>query len=143
MRGLALIGIGIALLAAACGTDSTEPSDSTTPSEATTSTTAPETTPVAPPSSDAYPIEAAIDDLSERLGVPAGAITLVSTESVEWNDGSLGCPQPGESYTQALVPGYRIVLEADDTTYVYHGADGRDPFLCDGRIADGQPRPRP
>ena len=139
-----MIGIGIAVLVAACASES-EPTPLTSepaPNEATTtSTRAGEDS--APPASDEFPIDLAVADLADRTGITADDITVVSAESVVWNDGSLGCPQPGESYTQALVPGYRIVLEADDTNFVYHGADGGDPFLCDGRIADGEPRPTP
>ena len=40
-------------------------------------------------------------------------VTVVSYEDVTWPDGALGCPEPGMSYTQALVPGARLVLEAD------------------------------
>jgi hypothetical protein len=29
-----------------------------------------------------------------------------------WNDGSLGCPEPGMMYTQALVNGYWLIIEA-------------------------------
>ena len=36
---------------------------------------------------------------------------LIRDEAVTWSDGSLGCPQPGEYYTQVLVPGYWIVFD--------------------------------
>lgn len=76
-------------------------------------------------------VESAMTDLAERTGEEVDAISLVSFEYVTWNDGSLGCPQPGEMYTQALVDGSRTVLEVDGVTYDYHaGADG-DPFLCE------------
>ena len=32
-------------------------------------------------------------------------LVIVRAESVVWNDGSLGCPEPGMMYTQALVNG--------------------------------------
>lgn len=72
----------------------------------------------------------AIADLAERIAVAESEIVVVSREGVTWRDGSLGCPQPGMSYTQALVDGYKITLEAGGTTYAYHGRAGRDPFLC-------------
>jgi len=32
-------------------------------------------------------------------------LVIVRAESVVWNDGSLGCPEPGMEYAQALVNG--------------------------------------
>ena len=47
-----------------------------------------------------------------------------------WSDSSLGCPEPGLVYTQALVPGYHVILEQAGTQYDYH-ADRRGNFsLC-------------
>ena len=39
-------------------------------------------------------------------------LVIVHAESVVWNDGSLGCPEPGMMYTQTLVNGYWILIEA-------------------------------
>jgi hypothetical protein len=51
---------------------------------------------------------------STATGHPPVAFQLVAAEAVTWADGSIGCPQPGMLYTQALVPGYRIELRAPD-----------------------------
>jgi hypothetical protein len=75
--------------------------------------------------------DAAVVDLAERLGVALGEIEIVTTEEVTWRDGSLGCPQPGMRYTQALVNGYRVVLRCRGKDYHYHGGRGRNPFLCE------------
>lgn len=72
----------------------------------------------------------AINDLAERFGADAEAITVVLIEEVTWRDGSLGCPQPGMLYTQALVEGARIVLEYDGVSYDYHSGPRTDPFFC-------------
>jgi hypothetical protein len=76
------------------------------------------------------PVDQAVSDLQALLDDNA-EITVVLVEDVTWPDGSLGCPQPGMSYTQALVDGYRIVLSDGETEYAYHGAVGREPFLCE------------
>jgi hypothetical protein len=76
------------------------------------------------------PVEQAVSDLETRLG-PDVEITVVRVEDVMWSDGSLGCPQPGMSYTQAIVDGYRIELSDGVGFFAYHGAVGRDPFLCE------------
>ena len=73
----------------------------------------------------------AVADLAFRLGVPEADIVVVEQLEMMWRDGSLGCPQPGFSYTQALVDGSKIVLEHDDTSYSYHLGRGRAPFLCE------------
>ena len=70
---------------------------------------------------------AAVTDLAERLGIEPGQITVRSDERVTWRDGSLGCPRPGMSYTQALVPGRRLLLSAAGATHAYHA--GRDGVL--------------
>jgi hypothetical protein len=59
-------------------------------------------------------------DLSQRAGVDSEAITVIKVEAVTWNDGSLGCPRPGEMYTMALEPGYRLILTADGKEFYYH-----------------------
>ena len=56
---------------------------------------------------------------------------LVSAERVEVANGSLGCPQPGMTYTQALVNGYRIVVRTDDRTFDYRFGRGDEPRLCE------------
>lgn len=73
---------------------------------------------------------AIIDDLTTR-GVPTDAVTLVSAKSVTWNDGSLGCPQPGQSYTQALVPGLQVVVKVGTTEYDYRFGRTDNPKLCE------------
>ena len=76
------------------------------------------------------PVEQAKADLAKRLGVDAGQLTVVSSSEVTWPDGSLGCPEPGMNYTQALVQGSRIILEAGGKQYHYHSGGSRPPFLC-------------
>ena len=46
-------------------------------------------------------------------GIDPAKIKLVSIEETEWPNGCLGLPQDSEMCTQALVPGYKIVLDAD------------------------------
>jgi hypothetical protein len=75
-------------------------------------------------------VQEAIADLLDG-GVDRDAITLVAAEPVVWPDGSIGCPEPGMMYTQALVEGYRIVLGVDGEEVVYHGAGNEPPFRCD------------
>jgi hypothetical protein len=68
--------------------------------------------------------------LTEMRDISEESIETVVAETVTWNDGSMGCPQPDRSYTQSLVPGFRVVLAADDVEYSFHGADGGTMRYC-------------
>lgn len=84
------------------------------------------------PNEDSYPNEsypnegltsaqqAAITALSKTLNLPPGQITLISTEAVEWPDGCLGVQRIDVMCTQAVVPGFKIMLEANGRTYEVH-----------------------
>lgn len=72
-----------------------------------------------------------IDDLARRALVKPETITVVSATEQQWSDGALGCPKPGEIYTQAIVPGYRAVLQAGGEKYAYH-SDQRGHFIVCG-----------
>jgi hypothetical protein len=82
-------------------------------------------------------IQSVKEDLAERLSVQLEQIDLVDAASVVWPDGSLGCPEPGMMYTQALVPGYRIVLEVGGRQFRYHASDRGHFVLCTGTAPAG------
>lgn len=62
---------------------------------------------------------AAIAALSENLGPAADQIRLVSTEAVDWPDSCLGISMDEIACAQAIVPGFRVVLEADGRQVEY------------------------
>ena len=64
-------------------------------------------------------------------------LVIVRAQPVIWNDGSLGCPEPGMEYTQALVNGYWVVIEAAGQTYDFRVGHGGSVRLC----PEGQGRP--
>lgn len=82
-----------------------------------------------------------LGDAEARTGVPTSEIVVVRDEQVEWNDGSLGCPQPGQAYTQAIVPGYWVVLDAAGTTLDYRTDDRGFFVLCEDGAAPTAPAP--
>jgi hypothetical protein len=85
-------------------------------------------------------LDAVFDDLLERLEVSREAIAVEQAGVVVWRDGSLGCPEPGMMYTQALVPGYRIILTAGDETFDYHASERGYFVLCaEGMAQDPLP----
>ena len=63
---------------------------------------------------DQYPpaVSKARDFLAAQLNVPAGQITLVSVEAVEWPDRCLGVTIVGQLCAMGVTPGYRVVLQA-------------------------------
>src|SRR5262245_35539173 len=61
-------------------------------------------------------------ELASEQGVGAADVKVIKAESVNWPNGALGCPKPGRMYTQAIVPGYRIELEAGGKRFTYHAA---------------------
>ena len=87
-------------------------------------------------------IDAVIDQAADETGVAVADILVVTAESVTWSDGSLGCPEPGMMYTQALVPGYRVVLDVAGDEIHYHAAQGGEFFVCDNPMAPADSRDR-
>ena len=78
-------------------------------------------------------------DLTASQNVDQAAISVIQAEATVWNDGALGCPQPGEVYTQAIVNGYLIVLAVDGRTYNYHAAENGYFVLCQNNLAPSPP----
>ena len=88
--------------------------------------TAPAVTAPDPASRVLPPVATAIADFAGQAQVDPAAVILRQFERVTWPDGSLGCPQPGMMYTQALVDGYWLELAAGDRRAEYHtDLDGR------------------
>jgi hypothetical protein len=75
-------------------------------------------------------------DLADQEEIAPEQIEVVSVESVEWRNSSLGCPQPGQVYLQVITPGYRIVLRVGEETFEYHAAEDSDrAILCEDNVS--------
>ncbi len=131
--------------------DQSKSSDLAEPSEGSTTTTRatkePERVPddTTPPVTGETPADLLaqiIADAVARAGVADSDVTVVRDEFVIWNDGSLGCPEPGVMYTQALVDGYWVVLQAGGAEYDYRANTKGYWFLCEGAGLPGQPPSR-
>ena len=85
---------------------------------ATASGTTGSSGPIGLPASTIAPV---VVDAAGRAGVTPDQVKVVSAESMTFPDGSLGCPEPGMAYTQMVVDGFKIVVEANGTTYDYRG----------------------
>jgi hypothetical protein len=75
-------------------------------------------------------VDAALADAAKRTGLNRVDLKVLSAEDVTWSDGSLGCPEPGMMYTQALVPGYRVQIRAGGQELDYHASRMGLPVLC-------------
>lgn len=72
-----------------------------------------------------------VADAAERAEVDAAAVEVVQAEATTWSDGSLGCPEPGMFYTQALVDGYHVILAAGDDEFDYRLTANGGSVLCE------------
>jgi hypothetical protein len=75
-----------------------------------------------------------IADLANRLDIKPDAIAVARDEAVVWNDGSLGCAQPGLFYTQAQVDGYWVVLQVGENSYDYRATSKGYFTLCENPL---------
>ena len=76
-------------------------------------------------------------DAGQRAGVPLDNVKVLTVESVTWADGSLGCPEPGVMYTQALVRGHRVRVDAGGTILLYHSGAQNTFVHCPADRARG------
>jgi hypothetical protein len=70
-------------------------------------------------------------DLAAKLNAPVSDISVVLAESLTWRDGSLGCGKPGQMYTQALIPGYRVILDYAGQPFDYRATEHGLIKLCE------------
>lgn len=77
-------------------------------------------------------LDAASRSVAELVdeGIVIDDLTVIRAEAVTWPDGSLGCPEVDMMYTQALVPGYRIIVSTPTGEIAFHGAIGANPKRC-------------
>ena len=68
-------------------------------------------------------------DLARRLGITAEQIAVTEARPVVWQDLSLGCPEPGETYKAVPVKGNVLTLTYHGRTYTYH-TDRYRVFPC-------------
>jgi len=84
---------------------------------------------------------AVVADAARRFKVAESAVVLSRAEQVTWSDGSLGCAQRGQMYTQNLVAGYRIVATTSAGQMVYHTDSHGFAVTCGGNAAAGAVQP--
>ena len=73
----------------------------------------------APPADSTAVVDSARRALAQELGVKLEDVRVVSVGQVDWPNGCLGIETPGLMCTDAIVPGYQIILEAGGKPYEY------------------------
>ena len=124
----------LAACAAPAGAPEASPPDaspSRPPVETQPASTSPDPTVSAPDGIPQAAWDEIMDDLSRRVDGQVADATVVKAEPMTWNDGSLGCPQAGQGYTQALVDGFHVILEVDGREFDYRVGAGADVQLCE------------
>lgn len=76
-------------------------------------------------------LAAILEDAETRVDTEGAHLAVARAEAVTWNDGSLGCPQPGMMYTQAPVDGYWVVLISGSQEFDYRVTGGGFFTLCE------------
>ncbi len=80
------------------------------------------------------PIAADLASLAQRrvaqeLGLATVRVRVMDVTPYEWTDSSLGCPLSGQDYQPVDVVGYRIVVLAGGTEYIFH-SDTEQLIAC-------------
>ncbi len=149
-----------ALLTVSCGSSeepadpagqgSTGTSDTTEPSATTTPPSTLSATPLPPPSSPTLQppppqpgdpassvpadiLDKVLTDAAARTGAARSAIQVLSAVAQTWNDGSLGCPEPGMGYIQVVTEGYQIMVSAGGQTLDYRTSAQGAVKVCGGK----------
>ena len=86
-------------------------------------------------------LKAILKEVAALARVSPDQVAIARAESVVWSDGSLGCPEPGMAYTQALVNGYWVIVEAAGKKYDFRVGSGGTFRLCPPGL--GQPPSQP
>jgi len=101
----------------------------TTPSETPAPTSTPQMSRVESQVPEAI-LGPILNEAAKLANVPPQQLVIVRAEAVVWNDGSLGCPEPGIEYGQALVNGYWVLIKAAGQTYDFRVGGGGSFRLC-------------
>ena len=85
-------------------------------------------------------VAAARADLAQRRELDEADIDVADARAVTWPNGAMGCPEEDMMYTQALVPGYYILLDAGGDRHAYHAGRDGQPFHCPSDRSQKPPR---
>jgi hypothetical protein len=75
-------------------------------------------------------LDPVLKEAAKLANVPQEQVAIARAEAVVWSDGSLGCPEPGMQYAQALVRGYWVVVNAAGQEYDFRAGNDGSFRLC-------------
>ena len=85
---------------------------------------------VTPPPEAAAAVDAAMQAAAQHLGVSPDQLQVTQVEPHQWPDASLGCPQPGQLYSQIVTPGYLVSITSGSHQLEYHTDMRGRVMLC-------------
>lgn len=71
----------------------------------------------------------AIDTLVKEVDAKKEEVKVVHVSKFNWPSSALGCPKPGVTYTQSIVPGNLVLLQYNHKQYRVHTGQGR-ALIC-------------
>ena len=86
-----------------------------------------------PPTDPQPALDAALSDAAAHLGVSSATLKVDQVEPRQWGDSSLGCPKPGQMYSQIVTPGYVVVISGAGRQLEYHTDTRGHVVLCQER----------
>jgi hypothetical protein len=84
---------------------------------------------------------AVLQAASERLQIPVSQLTIIKAQKQTWRDGCLELPNVDEFCTQALVPGWRVVVGERKQSLVYHTNQTGSAIRLNEKASDSTLRP--
>jgi hypothetical protein len=111
-----LATLSATLLLAACSIGSAAPTPTPSP------------VPVPPEASQA--VDAALQDAAGHLSVSRDQLQVSQVAAQQWNDAALGCPQPGQLYSQIVTPGFLVMITSGSRQLEYHTDTRGRVTLC-------------
>ena len=76
-------------------------------------------------------VDAAMTDAATHLSLSRDQLRVEQVEARQWPDSSLGCPQPGQLYSQIVTPGYLLVITSATGQRLEYHTDARSRVtLC-------------
>jgi hypothetical protein len=82
------------------------------------------------PPEAAAALDAARQAAITHLGVTPDQLQVSQVEAQQWPDSSLGCPQPGQLYSQIITPGFLVMITSGPHQLEYHTDMRSRVVLC-------------
>lgn len=80
-------------------------------------------------------------DAAKRTGIAPGKFKITEYSRETWPNGCLGIAEPDQICTQALVPGWRVVISDGSRTWVYRtNSNGRTVSLENESVSSNTPK---